>query len=115
MRVDRERQIAKAAAIAGLLVPAIDPETRAATIAAQVAPAIAAAIAAELAEIRTGRAAHDRRERDVMDACHDVGAALDRLEQTKFTSGEPAARQLLERMAVKLRRAMAKRDAHGPR
>lgn len=115
MRVDNDRQLAKAAALAGFLAPAVDPEKRAATIAAQVAPAIAAAIAAELAEIRIGRASQDRRERDVMEACREVGAALDRLEQTKFTAGEPAARQLLERMAVKLRRAMDRRDAHGAR
>ncbi|RUU24988.1 MAG: hypothetical protein EOQ98_19290 [Mesorhizobium sp.] len=43
------------------------------------------------------------RDRAVMAACREVGAAVDRLEQAKFGPGEIPARKALERSAKRLR------------
>jgi hypothetical protein len=114
--LDRERQLARAARLAGLAAPAVDAEARAAKAAAAVAPAItssiagaiAAAIGAEIEALKAPRREAERRQAALHEACRAVGAALDQLEQLKFTSREPAARMALERAARRLKHAMDK-------
>ena len=110
-----ERQLATAAGLAGLLPPAALASDRAARIASDIAPAIAAAIAAEIDMLRQLRAAREREEQRIFEACRGVGLAVDRLEQARFTAAEPAARRGLEQAAKTLRRAIQAKDVHATR
>lgn len=87
-----------------------DPQYRGRMVAVALAPtlvpAIADAIAAELAAAQAEQQLLDGREEAVLEACKAVGSALDRLEQAKFTSGEPGARVSLEKAARQLRALM---------
>lgn len=109
------QRLTKAAQLAGLLTPGRTSSERADLIARAIAPAISDAIAAELDILRDRMAARDQEERDILTACRAVGAAVDRLEQARHTSGEIAARQALERAAVRLRRAIRRKDIHATR
>lgn len=113
MRVDPERQLARAAGLAGLLPPTATAEQRAHRIAQGIAPTIAAAIATEIDRLRALLAERDREEREILAACRSVGDAVDRLEQHRHTSAEIPARRALEQAAVRLRRAIQRKDAHG--
>lgn len=115
MRVDRERRLANAAALSGLLPPAATPSERARRIAEGIAPAISSAIGAEIDKLRATLSERDREESELLAACRSVGNAVDRLEQSRHTSAEIPARRALERAAVKLRRAIQRKDAHETR
>jgi len=109
------QRLAKAAQLAGLLTPGRISSERAELIAMAIAPAISDAIASELDILRDRLAARDREEREILAACRSVGAAVDRLDQARHTSGEIAARKALERAAVRLRRAIQRKDVHATR
>lgn len=80
----------------------------AARIAEMIAPAIAVEIAAAAAI-----SAHKTRDTTVMSACRQVGDAVDRLDQARFTAREIPARRALERAARNLRKAMDRSKRHG--
>lgn len=63
------------------------------------------------AEIAFKPAKRDTRDQETMRACRKVGAAIDRLEQAKFTQGEIPARKKLERAARSLRAVLEKHHA----
>lgn len=109
------QRLAKAAQLAGLLTPGRISSERADLIARAIAPTISDAIAAELEVLRDRLAARDREEREILAACHAVGAAVDRLEQARHTSGEIPARKALERAAIRLRKAIQRKDIHASR
>ena len=74
-----DRQLAGAAALAGMAPPTSTVEARARRIAADVAPTIAAAIGAELDKLREAKAARTAEDEELFQACRAVGAAIDRV------------------------------------
>lgn len=87
--------------------PNIDPKTRARLIAQRFEAAIADEIAAAQARAEA-EARQAERDRTVMNACHKLGAAVDRLEQSRHTANEIPARRALEQAARNLRNVMDK-------
>ncbi|MEI9410741.1 hypothetical protein [Mesorhizobium salmacidum] len=83
-----------------------EAEARAAVIAKELLPLITAALVRK-AEPRP----LSPREAAIMVACADVGRAVDRLEQTKFTAAERRARITLETAARNLRKLIDLREA----
>lgn len=99
----------------------IDPQTDATRIAALLAPVIAAelselkaanmALASQAQAARAALIAAERHDDAVLSACRAVGAAVDKLEATKFSKAEISARMSLEKSARALRVLIAKREA----
>jgi len=113
MRPDIERQKSKAEALAGVFPPYGDPEAHAADIADALRPLIAA----ELARVRAPRPAPTPHELAMMEACREVGVAIDKYEQAKFANRaiSTVALRRLERAARQLRNLMPKNQQTGDR
>ncbi|TPJ83871.1 hypothetical protein FJ422_16495 [Mesorhizobium sp. B2-6-3] len=83
-----------------------EAEARAALIAKELLPLIAAALVRK-AEPRP----LSPKEEAIMVACGELGRAVDRLEQVKFTAAERRARITLETTARNLRKLIDLREA----
>lgn len=87
--------------------PPNDPKVRARLIVRHFEAAIADEIAAAQAQAEA-EARQAERDRTVMNACHRLGNAVDRLEQSRHTADEIPARRGLEQAARNLRNVMDK-------
>ncbi len=69
---------------------------------------IARRLAPLIREMFADEVKRDRQDAEIMEAAEEVGHAVDRLLQAKFTQLEPNARVNLEKAATRLRRLMSK-------
>lgn len=102
-------QLAKAERLAGVYRPFVDPAAQADAIAEVIKPLIAE----HLAAVRAPRPEPSRHDEAVMQACKEVGAAVDRLQGARKASPRAAmeAQQNLERKATYLRNLIGAKEA----